>query len=477
MITINNGFYIRLYDAKHKQITESHITSKETRVNSGNVESIFEINNDLVILFSTMENKIRGVYRITIDGITGSVKENKKITDTQTGEERKVEKGAIEGVYNGNYVNKDPNSNNYAVAMFNNPLADRDKRLEVIAYDSTGKETSRALYKSPGEKYEYLKYIDMAVIGNSKVCVLAYGYTYKKSSSIQTGDLILATLDAGSKEVSVQELEYSKDMIITGGIMRFNPVFQKLVLLAASRSTKKDEYYGVSVAYVDPFVKKLDRGFDIYPVHANEKCLELFGKKKPFTGMPQNLFINNDGSFTVVYEEMTNYYNTRSSNCELGNIAVSLFDKDGRENNSYLIPKNHMMLSTSLNPFYQAKRDLSGSSLTFGDQYKSFTYLNGKKKNYVLMNDIERNGETVLDGKITTISGVGECNGFYFVIDGKETMPQRKFLFGAPASKKENNLALFTISDYDREKNIYVTLKLEKEGKSKGVKFVWLQPQ
>jgi hypothetical protein len=54
-------------------------------------------------------------------------------------------------------------------------------------------------------------------------------------------------------------------------------------------------------------------------------------------------------------------------------------------------------------------------------------------------------------------------------------MPSRQYAFGEPA-KKEHNLALFSISDYDKDNNSYVTLKLAKEGKQKGVQLVWLQP-
>lgn len=55
-------------------------------------------------------------------------------------------------------------------------------------------------------------------------------------------------------------------------------------------------------------------------------------------------------------------------------------------------------------------------------------------------------------------------------------MPVRSYVFGKPESKKENNLGLFAISDYNPETNTYVTLKLEKEGRDKGVRIVWLQP-
>jgi hypothetical protein len=36
----------------------------------------------------------------------------------------------------------------------------------------------------------------------------------------------------------------------------------------------------------------------------------------------------------------------------------------------------------------------------------------------------------------------------------------------------DHNLGLFAVSDYDAEKNLYVTMKLEKEGRSKQVRLI-----
>ena len=50
------------------------------------------------------------------------------------------------------------------------------------------------------------------------------------------------------------------------------------------------------------------------------------------------------------------------------------------------------------------------------------------------------------------------------------------FVFGKPKEKKEHNMAIFSVSDYDRDNNVYATLKLEIDGRDRKVKVVWLQP-
>ena len=78
--------------------------------------------------------------------------------------------------------------------------------------------------------------------------------------------------------------------------------------------------------------------------------------------------------------------------------------------------------------------------------------------------------------RIVSIRGLTECDAYYFNISGTHSFPERNYLFGATEDKKTQNMGLFAISDYNSDENIYTTLKLEKAGKEKGVRVVWLQP-
>jgi hypothetical protein len=71
------------------------------------------------------------------------------------------------------FIRKDPDSDNYALAMLNSFESDRNKRIEIVLYGANNQEVSRAYYTSPENKYKYLECLDMAVIGDKKVCVLA----------------------------------------------------------------------------------------------------------------------------------------------------------------------------------------------------------------------------------------------------------------------------------------------------------------
>jgi hypothetical protein len=161
----------------------------------------------------------------------------------------------------------------------------------------------------------------------------------------------------------------------------------------------------------------------------------------------------------------------------LENLAVSKYDASGKEIASCLVPMSQRVFKSFLQTFYHSKREGTAQLLDEGGQYKSFAYLNGDDKSYILINDIEENSVSLKKGKLTRIQSVKDCDGVYVEISGSEALPERKFIFGKPENKREHDLGLFAISDYDREHNVYVTLKLEREGKGKNVQLVWLQPQ
>lgn len=490
-IAVKDGIDVKIYDAKHKQQVMKHITPEYGKLKMGSIDGIFEVNGDAVLLISEIDSKTPVLYRVIIDGKTGSKKKEEKIAEL-----KKYNMGSGYAMMFGGvpmpdfYVRKDPNSDNYAVAMLNSFESDRNKRIEVVLYGADNNEISRSYYASPDNKYKYMEYIDMAVLGSEKVCVLASAYNTRASGGKES-ELVLSTLEKGKTSMTLDELSFSKDLKITNGITRYNPLTKKVVLLAVVKGPDRKSDRICYMLSVDPATRKADKAKQLFPQKASDKSVELFGRKSTFKGLPQNLFINNDGSFSVVFEELELVYppntsmmagatgvhtSVRLASTELGNMAVSTYDMNGKETSCYFVPKSHYLFYTGLSPLYHSDREGSAQQLNDGNQFKSFAYLNGKDKMYILFNDVEENAERVLKGKITTIRGLGECDGYYYTLSGGDVMPARNFVFGKEERRKDHNMGLFAISDYDRENNVYVTLKLEKEGRDKGVKLVWMTP-
>jgi len=470
-ISVKEGMDTRIYNQAHQEIVTNHIDPSYDKLSAGSsIEAVFEINGDVVLMVSKSESRTPVLYRIIIDGKTGAAKEDKQIaqlTKVNFFAGYAMAFGKVPQPYF--FVRKDPHSDNYALVLFNTFESERSKRIEIISYGADNKETGRAFYASPDEKYKYINYVDMAVIGADKVSVLAYGYNTANSGG-KASELILANLDKGATTVSFTELGFSQDLLVYHGICRYNPAIKSLVLLASTKENSKDEGYTPIMALVNPFDKKINRVNVISP----SERLDQYSKKG-FRGLPQNLFINDDGTFTVVSEEMAYRYTNYSVTTILGDLAVVNYTKTGEPSTDFLIRKSHF-INGGLAPFYQSYREGTAQRLGLGSQFKSFTYLDGKTKSYILFNDTERNNEKLESGSLVDIIGVSGCDGFYYPLTGSEPILKRDYVFGNPEGKKDHNLGLFSISDYDRNSNVYVTLELSNQNGKKNVNVVWLQP-
>jgi len=491
--TFKDGIYVQPYNSKHKEGAEVHIEPQYGKLaksdNAGTaIEGIFEVSGDVLIFVSKFEGRAPTLFRMILDGNTGKLKEDKIICTLD-----KVSFGqgysiAVGGVpLPGFYVKKDPFSDNYGIVLMHSFEEDRNKRLEILHYGANNELISQAFFKSPNDYYKYLQYVDMTVMGKERVCVIAYAYN-TRSSGGKASELLMANLKAGDKVIAATKLDFTKDLTAVNGNMKYNPVTKKLILVIAGKENEKDSYFTSYIAYVNPDEKKLEYSATAAPAAATAKSAEIFGEKKAFYGLPQNIYINKDGSFVIVYEEIILEAVSRSSgsgfsmggpssyNTRLGNIAIGSYSITGAELGSYLIVKSQYLPGARLYPYYLSDREGQAQKMDDGNQFKSFSYIDGQTKPYILFNDVAENEERVAKGKKpTTIQGVGECDAYLYSVTGRDIMPTRQYAFGEPA-KKEHNLALFSISDYDKNSNSYVTLKLAKEGRQKGVQLVWLQP-
>lgn len=469
-ITPKDGIDVRIYQSDHKESVVTTINPAYKTLKVPGLEGSFEINGDLVLLISEIQDKTPVLYRLIIDGKTAKLNKEEKIAELL-----KLHMGMGFAMAFGEaempdfYASKDPESDNYAVALFNSFESDRSKRIEIVLYGSDHTELSRAYYASPQEKYKYLQFISMAVIGSEKVSVLVNGY----NSGGKDREVILATLKKGASAVSFNELNFPQDSVLENGIVRYNPYTEKLVVVAKIHELKNSKEAYLYVAFVDPDKGKTEKLFRSgLSEEVNQRAAKIFGKKYKYWGVPVNLYINKDGGFSVAYEEMavvTVYYSRGvSSHVETFSIAVVTYDKLGKTSSSYLIPKNFM--------FDNAGSISFGGG--FGNEYKRFAYINGTDKSYILINDTRRNIEKLENDKDPVqIQGVSDCDAFYFPLTGNDPIPSRKYLFGESDDKKERNLAPLGVSAYDKENDIFILLRLNKEGKEKSVNLLWLKPQ
>ena len=100
------------------------------------------------------------------------------------------------------------------------------------------------------------------------------------------------------------------------GLEKYNTVTKKILFITAAKLNKRKNTYNANqtisknvyepyLIMVDPVSNKISSDGNI---GADEKVYsyfkEQYDNRDDYSGMPQNLFINDDGGFCIVYEEI-----------------------------------------------------------------------------------------------------------------------------------------------------------------------------
>ncbi|MCF6406284.1 hypothetical protein L3C95_25540 [Chitinophaga filiformis] len=491
------GIEVQIYNKEHVQTAIKHIVARPGgNYDHESVNNIFEINGDLTILITALIEKKPTLFRMIVNATTGELTKMEKIAEAG---KQKIDRN--HPLRNPFLVRKDPLNDYYAVAISHDKDETwSDERIEVVLYNSRHAEISRARYAAADNKYSLLQLHDLVVYNGGTVGLLGYGDYHNDATNRREGHLVLMKLEKNEHTLMLTEPGIMKGHQIDGGIIRHNPVTGKLILLGcalvndepAPKTKKKAgelevirKQYLAFAAFANPTAMNIEKTFDVFPTEASERSKKLYKCNCHYHGMPQNLFLNADGGFSIVYEDLfaEHYIAPKVGTANqmgdlnevmLRDVAVSTFDRDGVIKTSTLIPKEHRLEPSWLENFYHSRRDNTGNELLGGLQFKSFSYLNSGNKNYILLNDTERNIDELKVGKKIPIIGVGKCDAFYYPVDGKNTLPDRQYLF--ENEKRNYKLAAFTISDYDQVNNIYVTMQIETKTRGKNTKIIWLRP-
>lgn len=477
-VTLKEGIDIRIYDANHKEKVSTNIEPGYEKLPKGaSISGAFAINDDIVILISSYADKAPALYRLIIDGRNGRLKKEdivRELTKLNMGQGYALMFSKNLSMP-GFYAHSSLSGNCYAVAAFNTFESDRNKRIEIIVYGADHRLISRAFYASPAEKYKYLDYLDMEVLDDERVSLLVNGYNTRASGG-KASEILLGDLAKGSKAIEFNELNLPKDSVAHVGSVKYNPITQKMIVVVCLREKENAKTVYSYLTIVDPVTHKAEI---TGPAELSDKIYGKnygwFKKKGDYTGILREIYINDDGGFSITYEEQaivttqTTYGSNTytNSHLELNNIAIGVYNKTGEMISTFLVPKGNWI----------EQEFMYSASYGFGNQYKRFTYINGGGKNYILLNDTERNiAKIEKDREPIKIVGISDCDAFYLPLSGTELIPGRAYLFGQPENRKEHKIAALGISSYDRINNVFVTLLAMPEGRNKQAKLVWMKP-
>lgn len=464
--TPKQGIQLQLFNKQHQRIdTLPAVTDWKSYKNS-HLDAAFESGSgDAAIFLSDRSRRHPVLRRLTISATTGLLTEDSVIAAQDKVDLRKKSLASSDFL-----IIRDPHSGSYAVWMYFNTDEEADGGYQILHFSAHHREISRARFKNFDGGAPF-RYWDMAVIGEEKLCIL--GMEENKGQQGDSAVMKLATLDSGMVFFKFHELRFPAESAVTGAFVKYNPQTRQLLLLQAVKKTeKKNERIITRSSIVQLPGLQVAFARDILFWNINQKQLEAFGQETEYNGVPQNVFFRNDGGYSIVFEELDNHVRMMNNtptvvSTVLANVAVVNYDREGKETNSWIIPRRHINQGVVMKPFYLKARENVNAPFQWGDQYKLFTYIPG----YILINDLDGRRKSQDPARQAAIRDIRDCHGFYYTLEGKAPVPQRDFVFNTEADRQ---VALFAFSDYDPARRTLVTLKRNPENK-KEVKLVWLQ--
>ncbi|MFN8309356.1 MAG: hypothetical protein U0T73_05285 [Chitinophagales bacterium] len=476
---------ITIYGPDHKQLVQKKIPVDLHGKMFYEFTACFNVNNDIVAMITGFMQGYPMLKRMVLDGATGGVISQDDLADgpQMTKKDMQAFTQANRLMMPFYIAKKDPFSENYAVSLFGYLNGDGSSSTTIMHFNSAHKTLSKVVLKTPGDKFAFIDVLDIAVVADKQVEVLDLGYNTTRTGG-KDNQTFITTIKAGGEQLFTN-LKNKTDKLTQHGLIRYNPVTDQLMVLTLNKGATENNFMAANVMHYNVLLaafnaktkEEAGHSFDINLEEVNQAYRDYFSKRKSFGGVPENLIVNRDGSFCILLEGLEQItqggggYGMAGRSAVLKDLAVLYYDKDFHLQSSSLVPKEHSYFYVE--PLYMADRDVRPTYCVMGFQYKSATFLNGKNKNYVLMNDVQSNATSAPNGKVTKIVGVGDCDAFAFdVSPGAKPLPDRQLVFG---NNGGHSLGFFSTSAYDAANNVLVTLQIDRDKGDKMSRIVWLQ--
>lgn len=463
--TLEDGVKVRLYDPTRKLTYEKMVNPNygndgKIKKRGSDFQNMFSIGTDIVIFYRSVLDHTPVLYRLIIDSKNGTLVKEEEIG-------RLSKYGMEVGLDHPDqfFVRKDKNSDHYAVGLFRS-----NEQIELRHYNGRHEAINQGFYLSPNDEFKYMELVDFIVVGGEKVIACAYVYNKGKD---EASYLSIARMEKGSKSIAVKQLDFTADMTITNGILRQVPGTDLVALLGLSRARSKGytTYYAAFLSFLNTSTSAIEYTKTIENPGIRKAHEQIFGSGEDFTGIPQDFYVNEDGTYTLVFEELTTMTQKYTTTTILGSTGVTVLDKNAKELYSYVIPKMQIIYNADYKPMYLSYRDEGAQRLLEGQQYKSFAYVNSAKDKYIFFNDLSENLEKIKKGKLTKVTTISDTDGFSYALkDGKV---ERNWMFGE-SPNGGHAFAMFAVSDYDPVSGTYATVRLQNH-KEKKMQVIWMR--
>ena len=468
-----------LFNPERKKITTGKLPLKKLvdKLKNAQIEGVYDISGDYVafIIGAGGEKGRQPIfYRIVVDGTTGKLKSEDVIDELPV-----LSMGDAYGMAFGDtdvptfVIEKDPDSDNYAVIKYNSLAAETKDRIIVSHYGPDHKLINKASYNTPTDKYKYTKFLAAYVRGGEYVLISTCAFNTKKSGGEEIRYFV-AQLSPGKTTFVQKELqytEYTKDAECYFVINKPKDLITMVLLIKYTQINQN----------INPTSMALDKPYSTDWTKMNEMYKTQMENKNDFQGMIQGTFVDQKGNTTFVYQQMTKQ--TKSSSPGMpaqvvgviyGDVAMITMSPEGKEVSSAVFPCN--IYRSGDQDAFTYNNSAKGRKVSAGfapvadnDWYKGMDFVSTDNASYLFFNNRLDNMEKPDAKEAGRISGISGTHGVKYTY--KEGKIAKDFLFGKPASKKEAKFINPGSSTFDSASKTYATVLTDPETKTCNV--VW----
>jgi len=503
-----DGIDVTVYDKSRKQIAQQSLEGKvwdADHLKQSTVKSIYEINGQMVLFLEQLLEKTPMLFRLIIDPNTGKIVDEQKIAEMP-----KYGAGAGYAMAFGNvdpktfHVEKDPNSDCYAVVAFDGFAPEDAHRITVIHYNGKHQEINRAYYDSPNYKYKYIRYLSMAVDGDRHVYLCTYDFNTPASGG-KMSKVFFSRMTKGASEIEHKGLDLTQNANDTRGLIKYNAESKTYLLFTAAQTTKKgssdeSKSYRLVLTSIDPDSMVIKYSKFIPSMKLSEYSRKHLDEKNGFDGMPQDIIVNKDNSVTILQEETeqversftsasmgggfgntmapTHYSTHTIQYYNIYNVGVLNINAAGAETQGIVIPKYQRVRTATgiFNHAYKNKGSVAfnpalGMSGYANSGFYSFEYIDAANGNYVLFNDMPQNFDKKENEERKKVEAISETNTVCYKLDGG--IPRPFYLYGAPDGRSDTRFAQISTGNFLKENNTYAAMIIDNTGKRKVARIAW----
>jgi len=495
------GIEVTVYNQNHAFASKKVLQSKlwePRKMKASVIEGIFEMGGKPVIFLQQLLDRTPTLFRIILDPNTGAIVKEENINELQRYGAGAGYAMAFGGVEEADFrVEKDPQSDCYAIVNFNSFAGESDNRIQIAHYDANHKEINRANY--PAQGFKYINLIGITVHGDKHIIACTYGFNTAASGG-KDSRVIVSKLNAGDTNFVNKQLENTDNFRNTEAIMQYNPGTGLINLLTLTVSKTKARafspasttYYGTIFTTIDPETLFIVSSKPCAATNADALAKSAYGLSKGFRGMPQNMVINPDNSTTVLSEEMTldvivSSQGSVSYRTHLNNIGIADYDAKGNEISGTMVPKEQMA-NGKLEPLYIYNKSKGfwsfrgamqvgwSMGVVQNNAFLSYDYITTPDNRYVIFNDYPENLERKAEkkyNKLKPVVFISDANTMCYKINGGKA--EEFYLFGAPKDDGYSKFCYVESSNYNPATKTYATLMIDRDGRKKMAKLAWVQ--